>query len=152
MAWWAVLGPCPGFEPVNPWAAKVVCVNLTTRPRGWPTITNLILPFGEKTTMLNIKVNCKMHSNILNVIIWKKMCSKIEETRYTTYYVCYIYLWHTYVIQLSNQWIWMTLRAVFFRHDLICSSPQPYYSRSHRLSRHSVLIYFLWNLTHKPAR
>ena len=36
MAWWAVLGPCPGSKLVKPWAAEVEHTNLTTWPQGQP--------------------------------------------------------------------------------------------------------------------
>ena len=36
MAWWAVLGPRPGFEPAKPQAAEAEHVKLTTRPWGQP--------------------------------------------------------------------------------------------------------------------
>ena len=34
MAWWAVLGPCPGSKPAKPWATEAEHANLTTRPWG----------------------------------------------------------------------------------------------------------------------
>ena len=34
VAWWAVLGPHPGFQPAKPWATEVQHGNLTTWPPG----------------------------------------------------------------------------------------------------------------------
>ena len=36
MAWWVVPCPCPGSEPVKPWAAEAERANLTTWPEGRP--------------------------------------------------------------------------------------------------------------------
>ena len=34
--------PCPGFEPAKPWATKVECVKLTTRPQGRPPCDSFV--------------------------------------------------------------------------------------------------------------
>ena len=66
MAWWAVPWPCPGSEPVKPWASEAECANLTTQPRCQPsTLKVWKLKWNIEIAALDIVSHCYSNSWII---------------------------------------------------------------------------------------
>ena len=64
VAWWVVLGPCPGSEPVKPWATEAEHTNLITRPQGQPLASQSWLTWYSKckrphSLYTNIRCCCR---------------------------------------------------------------------------------------------
>ena len=69
MAWWAVLGPCPGSKPVKLWAAKAQHLNLTTRPRGWSGSPDLVKALISSPTRRSQLQSPKVPSSFSSVLL-----------------------------------------------------------------------------------